>query len=177
MLKRKKYRGHYCKICGKCKPNEKFSGKGHGKHICKSCQSLSAEVKEDLMRIRNIEQIMDHYPTSPHNWKLINKYALEFADKGSGKFAKEILDLRRWSLTPDEGEEKVPLAGEIWDLLQEFEDENGWENKIRGREFIIYNLLYFGFFLGTCLDAHHRLKNSSSRNGQGILEGLKKECG
>ena len=27
--------GHYCKICGEHKANEKFSGKGHAAHICK----------------------------------------------------------------------------------------------------------------------------------------------
>ncbi|SFG78874.1 hypothetical protein SAMN02982927_02769 [Sporolactobacillus nakayamae] len=29
--------GHYCRICGRTRPNEKFSGKGHRKHICKEC--------------------------------------------------------------------------------------------------------------------------------------------
>ncbi|NLI93455.1 MAG: hypothetical protein GX434_15110 [Peptococcaceae bacterium] len=29
--------GHYCKICGRTRANEKFSGKGYRKHICKDC--------------------------------------------------------------------------------------------------------------------------------------------
>lgn len=29
--------GHYCKICGRTRPNEKFSGKGHRNHVCKDC--------------------------------------------------------------------------------------------------------------------------------------------
>ena len=28
--------GHYCKICGEYKANEKFSGKGHAAHIIRS---------------------------------------------------------------------------------------------------------------------------------------------
>ena len=32
-----KKRGHYCKVCGEYKANEKFSGKGHAAHICKTC--------------------------------------------------------------------------------------------------------------------------------------------
>ena len=32
-----KQRGHYCRICGQHKANEKFSGKGHATHICKAC--------------------------------------------------------------------------------------------------------------------------------------------
>ena len=35
-----KKHGHYCKVCGEYKANEKFSGKGHASHICKSCASL-----------------------------------------------------------------------------------------------------------------------------------------
>ena len=29
--------GHYCRICGRTRANEKFSGKGHKNHICKDC--------------------------------------------------------------------------------------------------------------------------------------------
>jgi 3-methyladenine DNA glycosylase AlkD len=33
----KKEHGHVCKICGRCRANEKFSGKGHAQHVCKDC--------------------------------------------------------------------------------------------------------------------------------------------
>ena len=32
-----KKKGHYCRICSRHRANEKFSGKGHAKHICKDC--------------------------------------------------------------------------------------------------------------------------------------------
>ena len=32
-----KKRGHFCHVCGRHRANEKFSGKGHAKHICKDC--------------------------------------------------------------------------------------------------------------------------------------------
>lgn len=32
-----KKRGHYCHVCGRHRANEKFSDKGHAKHICKDC--------------------------------------------------------------------------------------------------------------------------------------------
>ena len=35
-----KKRGHYCKVCGEYKANEKFSGKDHAAHICKTCAAL-----------------------------------------------------------------------------------------------------------------------------------------
>ena len=52
-----KSRGHYCKICGEYKANEKFSGKGHATHICKACHSLSVEERnkeEVLTRMMNL---------------------------------------------------------------------------------------------------------------------------
>lgn len=33
--------GHYCHICRRTRANEKFSGKGHKKHVCKDCSSKS----------------------------------------------------------------------------------------------------------------------------------------
>ena len=52
-----KSHGHYCKICGEYKANEKFSGKGHAAHICKACQSLPVEERnkeEILTRMMNL---------------------------------------------------------------------------------------------------------------------------
>ena len=48
--KKKKQQGHYCRICGDYKANEKFSGKGHARHICKSCMSAmrSGKNPEDI---------------------------------------------------------------------------------------------------------------------------------
>jgi hypothetical protein len=37
MGKPKKPHGHYCRICGQYRANEKFSGRGHAAHICKDC--------------------------------------------------------------------------------------------------------------------------------------------
>ena len=52
-----KKHGHYCKVCGEYKSNEKFSGKGHASHICKTCVKLPSEVKaeqETLNRLMNL---------------------------------------------------------------------------------------------------------------------------
>ena len=46
--------GHYCKICGEYKANEKFSGKGHAAHICKICSRLSAAEKAKAMTINRL---------------------------------------------------------------------------------------------------------------------------
>jgi len=46
--------GHWCRICGCNKPNEKFSGKGHKNHICKEC---SKKPKEEIDAIDHEEEI------------------------------------------------------------------------------------------------------------------------
>jgi len=47
--------GHYCKICGERKANEKFSGKGHAAHICKACSRLSVIQRNELQRLTRIQ--------------------------------------------------------------------------------------------------------------------------
>lgn len=49
-----KKRGHYCKICGEYKSNEKFSGKGHAAHICKACASLPPEKKSEMAAMNRL---------------------------------------------------------------------------------------------------------------------------
>lgn len=39
--------GHYCVICGRTRSNEKFSGKGYKKHICKDCSGKAGRKKRE----------------------------------------------------------------------------------------------------------------------------------
>ncbi len=52
-----KKHGHYCKICGEYKANEKFSGKGHAAHICKSCSSLSLEERNKQATLTQLSNL------------------------------------------------------------------------------------------------------------------------
>ena len=49
-----KKRGHYCKVCGEYKANEKFSGKGHAAHICKTCTALPPEKQAEEMTLTRL---------------------------------------------------------------------------------------------------------------------------
>lgn len=53
--------GHFCKICGEYKANEKFSGKGHAAHICKPCAALPAAERSVRQTIRKIENMAFRY--------------------------------------------------------------------------------------------------------------------
>ena len=59
MAKRKSHhpQGHCCKICGQYKANEKFSGKGHATHICKTCSKLSAAEKAEAQTITRLSNL------------------------------------------------------------------------------------------------------------------------
>ena len=46
--------GHYCKVCGEYKANEKFSGKGHSAHICKACSALPPEKQAEEMTLNRL---------------------------------------------------------------------------------------------------------------------------
>ena len=45
MGKKKRRKGHYCLACGDYRPNEKFSGKGHRRHLCKDCKGKRKKAK------------------------------------------------------------------------------------------------------------------------------------
>ena len=66
--KPRKLRGHYCWACGRRRANEKFSGKGHAKHICKDCareQRAEAKKKRKIAASPRAEKnFFDNLPTS-----------------------------------------------------------------------------------------------------------------
>lgn len=61
MGKNKKPHGHYCRVCGEYKANEKFSGKGHAAHICKACSALPANERSKLLLLGKIEGMAVRY--------------------------------------------------------------------------------------------------------------------
>jgi len=94
-MAKKKQPGHYCKICGERKANEKFTGKGHAAHICKACQSLPATEQTGMKRLRDVERLFGKYPLSRQDWELLEKYAKKYARTEVGACTKEFFDSRR----------------------------------------------------------------------------------
>ena len=42
--------GHYCRICGRTRANEKFLGKGHKNHMCKDCSGkFGTKIKKNTI--------------------------------------------------------------------------------------------------------------------------------
>ena len=73
--------GHYCKICGTIKANEKFSGKGHKIHICKKCSKLPA-ADRDIMEILNRIYVLYRYDNlSKLNRRMLEGYLKHKSEK------------------------------------------------------------------------------------------------
>lgn len=108
--KKKKHPGHYCRICGEYKANEKFSGKGHARHICKSC--MSASNKGTSSSLSNEEPIVydeDEYSSFFMDLDEIDLLPPSYEDKTFKKLGRE---------------EKTALKILIGDVITEYWSEN-----------------------------------------------------
>lgn len=50
--------GHFCWCCGRMRPNERFSGAGHARHLCKECSKLGAEELTYRQAVRDIDRMI-----------------------------------------------------------------------------------------------------------------------
>lgn len=65
-MSKQKQSGHYCRICGRHRANEKFGGKGHHIHVCKDCQREQEEKKRLLKKARQrAAEVGLHPPKRP----------------------------------------------------------------------------------------------------------------
>jgi hypothetical protein len=74
MAKKKRYRGHFCKVCGQILPNEKFSGKGHAAHICKKCAKKPKEQQSEEIALNRIYHVYQYQNLSRDNRRMLEKY-------------------------------------------------------------------------------------------------------
>lgn len=75
MVKKKRYRGHFCKVCGQIRPNEKFSGKGHAAHICKICAKKPKEQQSEEIALNRIYSVYGYPNLSRDNRRMLEKYS------------------------------------------------------------------------------------------------------
>jgi len=111
--------GHWCRICGKIKPNEKFSGKGHKNHICKQC---AAKPKEEIDEIDQKEEIFGFLKQSHISAKNIGRLQKLGASENSGvaKIANIVLEVAK--VKPYKKRRLKVLARERKDLLEQLEE-------------------------------------------------------
>ena len=77
--------GHWCRICRKNKPNEKFSGKGHKNHICKRCASKPKDKIDEIDLKEEIFGYLKQSHISTKNIKRLQKLStLQNEDQNIG---------------------------------------------------------------------------------------------
>ena len=103
--------GHYCKICGEYKANEKFSGKGHAAHICKACHSLSVEE-------RNKEEVLTRMMNLPFH---LSKEQISWLKKHRKDKRPEVSEAAKAVFA-----ERFPKTDEFYeDTDENYDDEDG----------------------------------------------------
>ena len=58
MSKQKRWRGHFCWCCGRIRANERFSGAGHARHICRDCAKLGSAELRYRQQLRALERLI-----------------------------------------------------------------------------------------------------------------------
>ena len=129
--KRGRPQGHYCKICGEYKANEKFSGKGHAAHICKACSRISAAEQAEAMTINRLMNFpMGRLSASDRGW-LENRLHDQRPEVAS--LAKEIYSLHFPFAERNARKKKLTINKLTFELHTTFFDEWGDELPVNQR--------------------------------------------
>jgi hypothetical protein len=75
MAKTKRYLGHFCIVCGRIRPNEEFSGKGHAAHICKTCAKKPEAKREEAIALKRISRVYRYGDFSRNNQRMLENYS------------------------------------------------------------------------------------------------------
>lgn len=68
-------RGHFCWACGQVRASEKFSGKGHPRHLCKDCARLGKAELKYRQVVRSMERLVSWHEFIPRKKRpLLNEW-------------------------------------------------------------------------------------------------------
>ena len=111
--------GHYCRICGRERANEKFSGKGHRIHVCKDCMRLPKEERLAIEEEQEIWGYLSQSNISARNLSRLKKLAASPNEEIAG-MARLVLEIGR--VHPQKRNRLRFLARERKDLLDQLEE-------------------------------------------------------
>ena len=111
--------GHYCRICGRTRANEKFSGNGHRIHVCKDCARKPKEERDAIEQEEEIYQFLTQSNISQKNRARLK--ALSHAKNPRiADLAGLVLEVAQ--VTPGKRRRLKVLAKERSDLLNRLEE-------------------------------------------------------
>lgn len=137
-MPRKKHRhdckrsGHYCWACDCYRPNEKFSGRGHGRHLCRDCARLGEAELTYLQALRNLERCVTWEGIIPRKRRKTFQHFLAHEDPRIRAAAEELarMDQRERALmrglreTYDDCSEPGDYALEMWGDLSDDDQQH-----------------------------------------------------
>ena len=111
--------GHWCRICGAIRPNEKFSGKGHKNHICKQC---AVKPKKEIIEAEQEDEIFGFLKQSHISAKNIKRLQRLAASENEdiAKLAHIVLEVAK--IVPYKKRRLKVLARERRYLLEQLEE-------------------------------------------------------
>src|SRR5437867_1564735 len=86
--------GHTCRICGRVRANEKFSGRGHRIHVCRDCQRMPREKRERIERLDELNGFLHQSVISDENVARLTTL-IGHADRAVAEHAALILEIAR----------------------------------------------------------------------------------
>jgi hypothetical protein len=90
MVKKRKRPGHYCWCCERMRPNEKFSGSGHARHLCRDCSKLGAAELQHRQDRRNLENLVTWEGIIGRKQRKTFNRFLEHPDQRIRRYAEEL---------------------------------------------------------------------------------------
>jgi hypothetical protein len=111
--------GHYCRICGRQRPNEQFSGKGHKIHVCKRCKAIPKSQRQGIENMNDIFRFMLQSHISDRNVVRLEQMA-KSENSQVATLARIVLKVAR--VKPYKTRRLKFLAQRYPELLQELQD-------------------------------------------------------
>ena len=115
----KRNRGHSCRICKRRLPNEKFSGKGHARHVCRQCARMPREQREEIEQGDEIFNFLRQSHISDKNLKRL-EVLVQSPNPRIADLAGIVLEVAR--VKPGKRKRLAALARERRDLLDKLKE-------------------------------------------------------
>ncbi len=90
--RKRKLPGHYCWACDHRRPNERFSGRGHARHLCRDCAKLSAQELAHRQALLNLRRCMTWEGIIPRKRRKSFEQFLRHGDSRIRVLAGELLE-------------------------------------------------------------------------------------
>ncbi len=116
--------GHTCRICGRVRANETFSGRGHRDHICKDCQRMPREKRERIDRLDELHGFLRQSNISERNLARLETLR-DHAEPEVATLAALVLDIAR--VLPGKRSRWLKLAQRHRPLFERAVGVLGWE--------------------------------------------------